>query len=90
MTSVQNFLKNRDLSLSPLGFMCSHFLFFLASHLVSILQYHFFWLNTLFVVYYSVLSVWNGACFYMEYFSKKYELQLSELEKMQQTAEKEN
>ena len=88
MSSVQNFLKNRDLSLSPLGFMCSHFLFWFACHIVSILQYHIFWLNSLFVAYYSILSIWNGACFYMEYFSKKYELQLNELDRMQKTAEK--
>jgi hypothetical protein len=41
--------------------------------------------STLFVSYYSIISVWNGANFYMEYFCKKYEKQLEELEKMHQS-----
>jgi hypothetical protein len=44
--------------------------------LTTIVQFHYFWVNTAFVAYYGIVSIWNGACFYMEYFSKKYELQL--------------
>ena len=39
------------------------------------------------VLYYTIQGIWNGACFYMEYFAKKYELQLNELEKMQKDTE---
>lgn len=69
-------------NVTPLGFMCTHFSIFFLTHLVAILQYHSFWVSTGFVFYYCIISVWNGAQYYMEYFCKKYEKQLEELEKM--------
>jgi len=90
MAGVKKFLEARNLTLSPLGFMLSHFIMFFMCHLVAIIEYHFFWVNTLIVCFYSIQSVWNGACFYMEYFSRKYEKQLAELEKMHKETEKES
>jgi hypothetical protein len=69
-------------SVSPIAFMSTHFVMFIVTHLMAMVQYHYFWLSTLVVGLYSLLSVWNGACFYMEYFCKKYEQQLEELEQM--------
>lgn len=64
--------------------MSTHFIMFIVTHFFAMLQYHYFWLSTLVVGMYCLLSVWNGACFYMEYFCKKYEKQLEELEQMHQ------
>lgn len=77
--------KKIGTDLSPLTFMVTHFVMFLCTHMLAIAQYHSFWVSTLFVSYYSIISVWNGANFYMEYFCKKYEKQLEELEKMHQS-----
>lgn len=74
---------------SPLGFMITHFCMFILTHLTAMFQYHNFWVATAFVTFYSITSVWNGACFYMEYFSKKYEKQLEELDKMHRETESE-
>ena len=32
----------------------------------------------------SSTSIWNGASYYMDYFSKKYEINLSKLDKLKQ------
>ena len=65
--------KKIGTNISPLGFMVTHFVMFLGTHILAIAQYHNFWVSTAFVTYYSIISVWNGANFYMEYFCKKYE-----------------
>lgn len=67
--------------------MVAHFTMYFLCHLVAIIQYHSFWFDTAVVLYYTIQAIWNGACFYMEYFAKKYELQLNELEKMQKDTE---
>ena len=67
---------------SPLMFLTVHFIMFIVTHLLAIIQYQYFWFSTLVVGFYTILSIWNGACFYMEYFCKKYEKQLEELEQM--------
>lgn len=58
--------------------MC-HFTIFFVLHLLAVLMYHCFWLNTVFVAFYIGVTVWNGACFYKDLHCKKYEKQLSEL-----------
>lgn len=60
-------------NVTPFGFMMTHFVLFIVNHLLAMLQFHSFWVSTAFVGYYSILSVWNGACYYMSYFAKKYE-----------------
>lgn len=47
--------------------------------LFALLTYRYFRLNTAFLVGLFLVSVWNGACYYMEVFSKQYEKQLSKL-----------
>lgn len=47
--------------------------------LFALLTYRYFKLNTAFLVGLFLVSVWNGACYYMEVFSKQYEKQLSKL-----------
>jgi hypothetical protein len=77
---VQAFFAKYGLTLSPKGFMASHFVMFFVLHLVAVVEYHCFWVNLLIIMTYSLRCVWNGACFYMEYFAKKYEQQLAELD----------
>lgn len=84
---MQSFFKQYNLRLSPKGFMVSHFIMFFTLHLIAIAEYHCFWVNTCIIAFYTLRCVWNGACFYMEYFCKKYEKQLAELEILQKETE---
>jgi len=71
-------------SFAPFVFVSAHFLFFLFCHCCSILvMYNFYW-ATFCVVFWLVWSIWNASCFYMDYFSKKYEASLQRLEEVQQ------
>lgn len=88
LPQVQAFFKKYNLTLSPKGFMVSHFIMFVVLHLVAIVEYHCYWINLLIIMFYALRCVWNGACFYMEYFCKKYEKQLAELEMLQKETEK--
>ena len=63
----------------PIVFLFSHFLLFFAIHLVAVVSYHSFWFNSIFCFSLLQMAVYNGACYYMDYFSKKY---VKELEKL--------
>lgn len=81
MKPIQDLLKKKKLEWSPPLFMLAHFTLFFVCHLGAVIAYHSFWWNTFIVCLYSYVSVWNGACFYMDFFSKKYDKLLSEYEK---------
>jgi hypothetical protein len=48
--------------------------------LFAILAYSSFYIHTLLLLSWVTLSIWNGANFYMEYFSRRYESSLRALE----------
>jgi len=77
---VGNLAKSLKTQYSPPIFMCFHFLLFFVCHLGGMIAYHSFWFNTFIVLLYSYISLWNGACFYMDYFAKKYDKLLKEYE----------
>lgn len=77
MTSTRgviNFLKSVAIKPSPLIFMCGHFGLWLVTSLIAILCYENFWINLAFLAYYIYCSLWNGSCYYMDYFARKYEM----------------
>lgn len=80
MEGVQKWAKSKNMEYSPPLFMFFHFALFFLCHLGGVLAYHSFWFNTFIVCLYTYLSIWNGACFYMDYFSKKYEKVLQDYE----------
>lgn len=65
---------------APVVFMSGHVAFFFASSTVAIVSYFNYYVNTFFMLAWLTLSIWNGANFYMEYFAKKYEINLKKLE----------
>jgi len=71
------------MSVSPMVFLGIHFLLFFVCHIMGMICFHHFWINTMVVTFFSCIGIWNGAVYYMDYFCKKYEKQLEELEKMQ-------
>lgn len=64
-------------------FMSLHVLFFLVTSIFAMLAYHSFYLHTLLLFTWLTACVWYGANFYMEYFSRKYEASLRELEEVE-------
>jgi len=70
---IKGILDKAGPTLAPLVFLLGHFGIFLAMHCVAVVCYHSFWFNTLMMTYFMLLSFWNGSCYYMEYFAKKYE-----------------
>ncbi|KAI8602090.1 hypothetical protein EDD21DRAFT_304222 [Dissophora ornata] len=64
---------------SIITFMAMQLVYTFVTCLFALLLYRNFKLNTLFLVGLFNVSVWNGACYYMEVFSKQYEKQLSML-----------
>ena len=70
---------------APAFFMSLHITFFLISSIFALLAYSSFYLHTALLLCWVTLSIWNGANFYMEYFSRKYEASLRALEEIQTT-----
>lgn len=70
--------------MAPVVFMCIHIGFFIFSSIFAIIGYLNFYVNTILMICWTVLSIWNGANFYMEWFSKKYETSLKKLDLIEQ------
>jgi hypothetical protein len=62
-----------------LAFLGGHASFWFCCHLVSVLQFQSFWLNHALMIYWLTVAGWNGSCYYMDYFARKYEMQLMQL-----------
>ena len=68
---------------APIVFMSMHVGMFLFSSVFAIASYYSFYVNTFFMLTWILLSIWNGANFYMEYFAKKYEVNLKRLDQIE-------
>ena len=68
---------------APLFFMCFHIFFFVVSSIFAMICYNNFYLHCLLVCTWISISIWNGACFYMDYFARKYEANLKRLDEIQ-------
>ncbi|KAF9117102.1 hypothetical protein BGX27_003564 [Mortierella sp. AM989] len=64
---------------SILTFMGMQLIYTFVTCLFALLLYRNFKLNTIFLVSLFIVSVWNGACYYMEVFSKQYEKHMERL-----------
>lgn len=74
----------------PIVFMSFHVGFFVVSAVFAIMGYCSFWIHTILLSMWTTMSIWNGANFYMEYFSKKYEQSLKRLEELEEELISEN
>ena len=81
-------LSRFGLRFAPLVFMSLHVSFFVISSIFALLAYQSFYLHTFLLLMWVTLSIWNGANFYMEYFSRKYEQSLRALEELQENIKK--
>jgi len=65
---------------APCLFMVCHLLFYTISAALAYFCMKSFWFHASFVAFWVLVSVWNGANFYMEYFATKYNVSLARLE----------
>lgn len=65
-------------------FMGVHFSFFLFCHCCAMLVFYSYWFHTLCLNFWLCWSIWNAACFYMDYFAKKYDASLAKLEAVEE------
>ena len=72
-------------NLAPLVFMSLHVTFFIISSVFAIFAYSYFIVHTFLMMMWITMSIWNGANFYMEYFSRRYESSLKRLEEIEQS-----
>jgi hypothetical protein len=64
----------------PLLFMLVNFVYALVTSIPTILYYRYFWLHTLFICLLIMVSIFNGADYYIEVFSRRYTIELARLE----------
>ena len=67
----------------PIQYLLTHFVFIAIAHLLAILCWYSYIFHMTIAMMWMEISVYNGACFYMDYFSKRYESQLAKLEKLE-------
>jgi hypothetical protein len=66
-----------------LMFCVIHFTFFFCCHLCSLLVWYSQLWHGICIVFWLTVSIWNSSCFYMDYFSKKYEASLQAMEQVE-------
>jgi hypothetical protein len=64
----------------PIIFMFGHFIFFITTHCIAMVEFDNYYFNVTMMTFYVGCSLWNGANYYMEYFSKRYESKLASIE----------
>ena len=69
----------------PIVFLTSHFLMYLSLHFIGVLVWHSFSLHLLMCALLLEYAVYQGANYYMDYFSKQYEKQLANLAMLEES-----
>ena len=67
----------------PIIFLFCHFIYYFVGHLWSVLLWHSYYLHLITCVAWVYWSFYQGACYYMDYFAKKYESQLAKLSQLE-------
>ena len=84
---MQKIIAKRGLIIAPIYFLFYHFCFYFSCHLFSLLLIVSMELNYLMCAIWIMIACYNGANFYMESFSRKYEKQLSKLEQFERNVQ---
>jgi hypothetical protein len=72
--AIKKILDKVGTRLAPIAFLIGHAVFWFVCHLVAMVQFQFFWINLCIMIYWLYIAVWNGSCYYMDYFARKYEM----------------
>jgi hypothetical protein len=82
-TFVGKFVTKHGPKYQGILYCVSHFASCMIAVTVSMICFFSFYFNCLVMIVTSSVSFWNGATFYMDYFSKKYEINLKKLDELQ-------
>jgi hypothetical protein len=74
---------------SALMYLLYHFTVSMFTIFISVACYFSFYMNVLLMVVLSSVCFWNGATYYMDYFSKRYESNLAKLDMVKQKVNEE-
>ena len=85
MSFFNTIVKITGERMAPVGFIILHFGYCCLTGLCGYACFMNKWVNLAYVTFWLVISVYNGANFYMEYFAKKYETSLAKLEELEKT-----
>ena len=77
---AKKLLDRKGIFRGPVLFLSFHFAFFFVCHCMAVLCFKFYWFNLISVMFWLTWSIWNSSCFYMDYFSKKYEASLQRMD----------
>ena len=69
--------------LSPPLYLSCHFVYYAVTHFMAIICFHYFIVSFCMAFTMSVVVLWNGACYYMDYFAKRYESHLAQYSEFQ-------
>jgi hypothetical protein len=50
------------------------------SNVIAMIEFEYYWFDLFMCAFYILVSQWNGANYYMEFFSKRYESKLAKIE----------
>jgi hypothetical protein len=81
-TAVGKWVLKLGPGYAGLIYVASHFTAITVIFTVTIICYFSYYFNLMVIVLTSSVSFWNGATFYMDYFSKKYEANLAKLDEL--------
>lgn len=68
---------------APIAYLLMHLAYCLITMIFAYISYYSFFANTLFLCTWTVWSIWNGSCFYMEQFAKMYEVSMKRLDEVE-------
>ena len=69
---------------APFIYLSYHFMFFFVFHCYAMINMFSYEFHTFSIVLWLTVSIWNGSCFYMDYFAKKYEASLQRLAEVEE------
>lgn len=78
-----NFINKFGSKYTVLMYFLMHFTSFLVTSTFALPGFFFFSYNSLMLLLLCGSSFWNGASYYMDYFSKRYEVNLSKLDEIE-------
>jgi hypothetical protein len=77
---ARNVLYKLGAGFAPFIFISLHFIFFFMCHCASMLCLWSYYFHSFAIALWLTWSIYNASCFYMDYFSKKYEASLQRMD----------
>lgn len=80
--AIKKFCYQYGNFIAPFIFLSIHAIFITVGALIALIALHSFVLHSLFILAMMIVAAKNGASFYIDYFSKKYEQNIQALDEL--------